>query len=93
VTESIRHDGEQRGSHALAEALQLQEAARQRTAATGKRRGKRRKGRVIDLDEMTMSTPKPYRWLKVVLLIESVIAVIAVGVLIAYLWFEGDQLQ
>ena len=95
VTEQAhRHEIEEpRGSDALSEALQLQEVVRRRSTETGKRRGKRRKGAVVDLEARTITKSGRRRWLMVLLLVESIIAVIAVGVLIAYLLLEGDTLQ
>lgn len=83
----------QRGSQALTEALQLQVAARERSAAPARRHGKRRKGDVVDLNELTITRSRRRRWLMVLLVIEAVIAVIAVSVLVVYLVLEGDTLQ
>lgn len=95
VTEQIRrHQDDQRpGSRALAESLHLQESVRDRDRVAQKQRGRRRKGTVIDLDQRALIKPRGRRMLFAILVIESIIAVIAVAVLIAYLWFEGDALQ
>jgi len=83
---------QQRGSQALADSLQLQRAAQKRAvAATG--RGRRRKGEVIDLDQMTVVRTRRRRIFMTLLVVEAVVAVIAVGVLIAYLLLQGDQIQ
>jgi hypothetical protein len=83
----------QRGSQALTDALRLQNSARERAAAPARKHGKRRKGDVVDLEQMTITRSKGRRWLLVLLVIEAIIAVIAVGVLVAYLVLEGDTLQ
>ena len=89
-----RHAGdERRGSQALAESLHLQQSIRDRERAVQKKRGRRRKGPVIDLDERTVVRPRGRRMLFVILTVESIIAVLAVCVLVAYLWFEGDTLR
>lgn len=95
MAESIRpNDGDgQRGSSALAESLHLQQAVRDREKAQQRQRGRRRKGKIIDLEQRTAIQPHRRRVLFVILTFESVIAVIAVGVLVAYLWLEGDALQ
>jgi hypothetical protein len=95
VTEQMqREEGPaQRGSQALSEALRLQVAARERAAAPARRHGKRRKGDVIDLEQRTVIRSRGRRWLMVMLVLEAIVAVIAVGVLVAYLVLEGDTLQ
>jgi len=82
-----------RGSQALTEALQLQVAARERSAAPQHKHGKRRKGDVVDIEQGTITRPRRRRLLMVLLVLEAVVAVIAVAVLIAYLVLEGDTLQ
>jgi hypothetical protein len=85
---------QQRGSQALADSLQLQRAAQKRAAAASGR-GRRRKGEVIDLDLKT-STAKATRRKRIfmtLLVVEAIVAVIAVGVLVAYVLLQGDQIQ
>jgi len=85
---------QQRGSQALADSLQLQRAAQKRAvAATG--RGRRRKGEVIDLDLMTSSikATRRRRIFMTLLVVEAIVAVIAVGVLVAYVVMQGDQIN
>ena len=82
---------QQPGSQALADSLQLQRAAQKRAmAATG--RGRRRKGDVIDLDQMTVVRTRRRRIFMTLLVVEAVVAVICVAVLVAYLYFEGETI-
>src|SRR3954454_17318358 len=75
------------GGEALAESLKLQYTTQERTAAAGKRRpGRRRKGEVIDLDQRTLIRPKGRGMFKTFLIIEATAAVIAVAVLVIYLF-------
>ncbi|HET7738715.1 MAG TPA: hypothetical protein VFK32_09100 [Tepidiformaceae bacterium] len=94
MTETQSHDGGPRGAQALVEALQLQHRAQERTAEpTSRRRGKRRKGDIIDLDNRQVIRSRRRRIFMVLLVVEAIVAVIAVGVLVAYLVLEGDTLQ
>src|SRR6188508_2253099 len=70
------------GEHALADALKLQHSTQQRILAPGSKRGRRRKGQVIDLDQRTFIKPKRGRALKWFLIAEGTAAVIAVAVLV-----------
>jgi hypothetical protein len=87
--ERLREAREQNDAHditgqALADALKLQQNTQQRAAAPAKR-GRRRKGQVIDLDQRTFIKPKRRRALKWFLIAEGTAAVIAVSILILYL--------
>jgi Flp pilus assembly protein TadB len=89
-----RPDGdERRGSHALAESLQLQRAAQERAQAPARKRGKRRKGAVIDLDQRTVVRSRRRRIFMTLLVVEAIVAVIAVVVLVAYVLMQGDQIN
>ena len=78
------NDARENGGHALADALKLQQNTQQR-AATPTKRGRRRKGQVIDLDQRTFIKPKRRRLFKTFLIIEASAAIIAVAVLVGYL--------
>ena len=80
----------QDGGHVLADSLQLQRTTAERLVAPHPNgHGRRRKGEVIDLETRTFIKPKRRRALMAVLIVETVIAVIAVGVLVAYLLADG----
>ena len=79
------NDARENGGHALADALKLQQNTQERTAAPARRRGRRRKGQVIDLDKRTFIKPKGRRVFKTFLVIEASAAIIAVAVLVIYL--------
>ena len=80
------NDARENGGHALADALKLQQNTQERAAGDGKRRGRRRKGQVIDLDQRTFIKPKGRRVFKTFLVIEASAAIIAVAVLVIYLF-------
>jgi hypothetical protein len=84
---------QQRGSQALADSLQLQRAAQKRAVAAATGRGRRRKGEVIDLDQMTVVRTRRRRIFMTLLVVEAIVAVIAVGVLVAYVLMQGDQIS
>ena len=86
---------QQRGSQALADSLQLQRAAQKRAVAAATGRGRRRKGEVIDLDlkTSTIKATRRRRIFMTLLVVEAIVAVIAVGVLVAYVLLQGDQIQ
>jgi hypothetical protein len=79
------NDAPENGGHALADALKLQQNTQQRVSAPTKKRGRRRKGPVIDLDQRTFIKPKRGRALKWFLIAEGTAAVIAVAILVFYL--------
>jgi len=81
------------GEHALADALKLQHSTQQRILAPGSKRGRRRKGQVIDLDQRTFIKPKRRRALMILLTIEAAVAVLAVAVLVVYMLTRGPQLS
>lgn len=84
----------QHGGQILADSLKLQQVSVQRAVTGGKgQRGRRRKGDVIDLENRQVIKSGRRRWLKWLLIVEAIIAVIAVSVLIAYLVLEGETLQ
>ena len=80
----LENDARENGGHALAEALKLQQNTQER-AATPTKRGRRRKGQVIDLDQRTFIKPKRRRLFKTFLILEASAAIIAVAVLVGYL--------
>ena len=89
-----RPDGdERRGSQALADSLQLQRAAQERATGPTPKRGKRRKGDVIDLDQRSIVRGRRRRIFMTLLVVEALVALLAVGVLIAYVLLQGDQIQ
>ncbi len=73
------------GEHALADALKLQHSTQQRILAPVSKRGRRRKGQVIDLDQRTFIKPKRRRLFQTFLVLEASAAVIAVAILVIYL--------
>jgi hypothetical protein len=79
----------QRGTKALMDALELQGVVRERASAPLPPRGRRDRLDVVDIEALTVTSSARPRWLMVVLVSESVLAVIAVAVLIAYLVIEG----
>ena len=79
------NDARENGGHALADALKLQQNTQQRAATPSKKRGRRRKGPVIDLDQRTFIKPKGRRLFKTFLVLEASAAIIAVAVLVIYL--------
>jgi hypothetical protein len=79
------NDGREGTGQALADALKLQQNTQQRVSDPAKRRGRRRKGQVIDLDQRTFIKPKRGRALKWFLIAEGAAAVVAVAVLVYYL--------
>ena len=79
------NDARENGGHALADALKLQQNTQDRASTPTKRRGRRRKGQVIDLDQRSFIKPKRGRALKWFLIAEGTAAVIAVAVLVGYL--------
>ena len=88
--ERLREARQQNDAHdstgqALADALKLQHDTQQRVSAPGSKRGRRRKGQVIDLDQRTFIKPKRRRLFKTFLALEASAAVIAVAVLVIYL--------
>ncbi len=94
TAQAQRPDGdERRGSQALAESLQLQRAAQERAQGPAPKRGKRRKGDVIDLEQRTLVRTRRRRIFMTLLVVEAIVAVIAVGVLVAYVLLQGDQLS
>ena len=86
---------QQPGSQALADSLQLQRSAQKRAVAAATGRGRRRKGEVIDLDlkTSTIKATRRRRIFMTLLVVEAIVAVIAVGVLVAYVLLQGDQIQ
>jgi hypothetical protein len=84
---------ERRGSQALAESLELQRAAQQRTQGPAPKRGKRRKGDVIDLDQRTVIRTRRRRIFMTLLIVEALVAVVAVVLLFTFLWTQGDTIQ
>ena len=93
MTETPSHDGGQRGTQALVEALQLQHLAQERITDPASRRGKRRKGDVIDLETRQVVRSRRRRIFMILLAVEAIVAVVAVAVLVAYLVLEGETLQ
>jgi hypothetical protein len=91
VTQDVRRPviPAQRATEALRHALELQGVVRERASAPLPPRGRRDPLDVVDLEHRTVTRPERPRWLMVVLTVESVLAVIAVAVLIAYLVIEG----
>ena len=87
------NDAREGTGQALADALKLQQNTQQRAATPTKKRGRRRKGQVIDLDQRTFIRPKRRRALMVLLTIEAAVAVLAVAVLVVYLLTRGPQLS
>jgi hypothetical protein len=79
------NDAREGTGQALADALKLQHTTQQRVLAPGGKRGRRRKGQVIDLDRRTFIKPKRGRALKWFLIAEGTAAAIAVAVLVGYL--------
>ena len=73
------------GEHALADALKLQHSTQQRILAPGSKRGRRRKGQVIDLDNRTVVRSGRRRWLMALLVVEALVAAVAVAVFVIYL--------
>src|SRR5829696_10233537 len=92
---SAENGPQQRGSQALSDSLQLQRAAQKRAIAAATGRGLRRKGEVIDLDlkTSTLKATRRRRIFMTLLVVEAIVAVIAVAVLIAYVLLQGDQIQ
>ena len=82
----------QRGGHALQEALHLQQMARENAEPGSKRSGRRRRGKVIDLDRRIVVNKRRHRLFMTLLWIEGFIATVAIAVLVAYLLLEGDSL-
>jgi uncharacterized protein (DUF1501 family) len=80
------NDARENTGQALADALKLQQSTQQRAADDGRKRGRRRKGKVIDLDKRTFIKPKGRRVFKTFLVLEASAAVIAVAVLVIYLY-------
>ena len=78
-------DARENTGQALADALKLQQNTQQRAATPTKKRGSRRKGQVIDLDQRTFIKPKGRRLFKTFLVLEASAAIIAVAVLVIYL--------
>src|SRR6476646_4786746 len=70
------NDARENGGHALADALKLQQNTQQRAAAPPTKRGRRRKGQVIDLDQRTFIKPKRRRALMWLLVAEGAAAAI-----------------
>jgi uncharacterized protein (DUF1501 family) len=79
------NDARDNTGQALADALKLQQNTQQRASTPAKKRGRRRRGPVIDLDQRTFIKPKRGRALKWFLIAEGTAAVIAVAILILYL--------
>jgi hypothetical protein len=75
---------------ALADSLRLQQSTQQRAMTPAKKHGRRRKGEVIDLDKRTLFRPKRRRAFKAFLAIEAAAAVVAVAVLVIYLFTHHD---
>jgi hypothetical protein len=86
-------DARQSTGQALADALKLQHSTQQRILAPSSKRGRRRKGHVIDLDQRTFIKPKRRKWLLALLVAEAAVAVIAVMILVAYIIAHGGNLQ
>ncbi len=80
------NDARENTGQALADALRLQQNTQQRAATPTKKRGRRRKGPVIDLDQRTFIKPKRRRLFKTFLILEATVAIIAVAVLVIYLF-------
>ena len=95
VTAQVQRPGgdERRGSQALADSLQLQRAAQERTQGPTPKRGKRRKGDVIDLEQRLVVRARRRRIFMILLTLEAIVAAIAVAVLVAYLLLQGDDLR
>ncbi len=95
VTQDVRRPvvPAQRGTKALMDALELQGVVRDRASAPLPPRGRRDPLDVVDVDQPTITRSARRRWLMVVLTVESVLAVIAVAVLVAYLVIEGPTPQ
>ena len=77
--------GRGRGSQALADSLRLQRSAQQRAMSKETRGGRRRKGEVVDLDQRTISRNRRRRILLTALLLEALIAAVALAVFVVYL--------
>jgi hypothetical protein len=85
----IRQDGGQ----VLSDSLKLQQATQQRLSAiSGKRRGRRRRGHVIDIENRVVLKPRPRRLLRALLVAEAAVAAVAVAVLVGYLYLERGSL-
>ena len=94
TAQAQRPDGdERRGSQALAESLQLQRAAQERAHSPAPKRGKRRKGDVIDLDQRSLIRSRRRRIFMSLLIVEAIVAIIAVAVFVSYVYLQGDQIQ
>lgn len=83
---------ERRGSQALAESLELQRAVQVRAQGPAPKHGRRRKGPVIDLDQRAVVRSRRRRVFMTLLVIEGLVAVIAVAVLVAYVLLQGDRI-
>jgi hypothetical protein len=75
------------------DSLRLQQTTQERATTDGKRRGRRRKGQVIDLDMRLVVRTRRRKWLMVLLTVKALVAVIAVCVLVGYLVIHGHTLQ
>lgn len=95
MTEQTHRRGsdERRGIQALAESLQLQKSVQQRANVATPRRGRRRKGNVIDLTQLAVTRSRRRRIFMTLLVVEALVAVMAVSVLVVYLVLQGDTLQ
>jgi hypothetical protein len=85
------NDARDNTGQALADSLKLQQATQQRAAVDAQKRGRRRKGHVIDLDSRTIRRPRRRRVLLGLLILEAAVAFIAVAIFIAYLVSHGTQ--
>jgi hypothetical protein len=87
------NDALENTGQALAEALKLQQNTRQRATADGQKRGRRRKQTdVIDLDRRVVIRTRRRRYLLLLLIVETIVAAIAVAVLITYLVTQRSAL-
>jgi len=94
TAQAQRPDGdERRGSQALAESLQLQRAAQERAHGRAPKRGKRRKGDVIDLERGLVIRSRRRRIFMTLLVVEATVAALAVAVLVAYVLLKGDSIR
>ena len=73
-----------RGSRALKDSLRLQQAAQKRAMSAATGRGRRRKGEVIDLDQLTVVRTRRHRIFMTLLVVEALVAVIAIVVFALY---------
>ena len=73
----------------MKDSLRLQEAAQKRAIRAASGRGRRRKGEVIDLDQLTVVRSRRRRIFMTLLIVEALVAVVAIVVFVLYL-ASGD---